>query len=35
MARNAIRACITFMLLEQRSIDLDALPAYLDGVPLP
>ncbi len=34
MARNAIRACFTFMLLEQRSIDLDALPAYLDEVHL-
>lgn len=34
MARNAIRACVTFMLLEQRSIDLDALPAYLAEVPL-
>ena len=34
MARNAIRACITFMLLEQRSIDLDALPAYLAEVHL-
>ncbi len=34
MARNAIRACITFMLLEQRSIDLDALPNYLDEVHL-
>lgn len=34
MARNAIRACITFMLLEQRRIDLDALPAYLAEVPL-
>ncbi len=34
MARNAIRACFTFMLLEQRSIDLDALPTYLDEVHL-
>lgn len=34
MARNAIRACITFMLLEQRRIDLDTLPTYLAGVPL-
>ena len=34
MARNAIRACLTFTLLEQRSMDLDGLPAYLDEVPL-
>lgn len=34
MARNAIRACITFMLLEQRRMDLDTLPAYLAEVPL-
>ncbi len=34
MARNAIRACITFMLLEQRRIDLDALPVYLAEVHL-
>ena len=32
MARNAIRACITFMLLERRSMPLDELPAYLDRV---
>ena len=34
MARNAIRACFTFMLLEQRSMALDALPPYLDSVHL-
>lgn len=34
MARNAIRACITFMLLERRSMPLDELPAYLDRVHL-
>lgn len=34
MARNAIRACVTFMLLEQRRMDLDTLPAYLAEVPL-
>lgn len=34
MARNAIRACVTFMLLEKRSLPIDSLPAYLDAVPL-
>ena len=34
MARNAIRACFTFMLLERREVALDTLPAYLDTVPL-
>lgn len=34
MARNAIRACVTFMLLEQRRVSLDTLPAYLEAVPL-
>lgn len=34
MARNAIRACLTFNLMECRSIALEALPAYLDEVAL-
>lgn len=34
MARNAIRACITFALLERREMDIDTLPAYLEQVPL-
>jgi glyoxylase-like metal-dependent hydrolase (beta-lactamase superfamily II) len=34
MARNAIRACMTFILLDRRSIAIDELPAYLDRVPL-
>ncbi len=34
MARNAIRACFTFMLLERREIALDSLPEYLASVPL-
>jgi len=34
MARNALRACLTFNLMECRSVDLDALPAYLDEVGL-
>jgi len=34
MARNAIRACVTFMLLEKRSMSIEAMPAYLDEVPL-
>ncbi|MCB1895665.1 MAG: MBL fold metallo-hydrolase [Zoogloeaceae bacterium] len=32
MARNAIRALLSFSLMECRSIALDALPAYLDEV---
>lgn len=34
MARNAIRACFTFALLDVRSMDLDTLPQQLDQVPL-
>lgn len=34
MARNAIRACVTFSLLEKRSIALDELPQQLHRVPL-
>ncbi len=34
MARNALRACLTFNLMECRSVALDALPAYLDDVAL-
>lgn len=34
MARNAIRACFTFTLLERRSLEIDGLPDYLAGVPL-
>lgn len=34
MARNAIRACVTFSLLEKRRIALEHLPAHLDEVPL-
>ncbi len=34
MARNAIRACFTFTLLDQRRIALDSLPARLAGTPL-
>jgi hypothetical protein len=34
MARNAIRACITFSLLDRRSIALDDLPEHLDRVTL-
>lgn len=34
MARNAIRACITFKLLDVRSIALDDLPRHLDETPL-
>jgi glyoxylase-like metal-dependent hydrolase (beta-lactamase superfamily II) len=34
MARNAIRACITFTLLDVRAIDLAELPAHLARVPL-
>lgn len=34
MARNAIRACFTFTLLEQRSLEIDSLPDYLVSVPL-
>jgi glyoxylase-like metal-dependent hydrolase (beta-lactamase superfamily II) len=34
MARNAIRACVTFRLLDVRTVSLDALPDYLERVPL-
>ena len=34
MARNAIRACDTFKLLEVRRLALDELPRYLDETPL-
>jgi len=34
MARNAIRACFTFVLLEQRCVTLYSLPDYLAEVPL-
>ncbi len=34
MARNAIRACITFKLLDVRRIALDELPRHLDETPL-
>lgn len=34
MARNAIRACITFKLLEVRSMALAELPRHLDETPL-
>lgn len=34
MARNAIRACVTFKLLEIRQLALDELPAYLQQTPL-
>ncbi|NMG30273.1 MBL fold metallo-hydrolase [Aromatoleum evansii] len=34
MARNAIRACMTFSLLDARSMRIDALAEHLDGVPL-
>jgi len=34
MARNAIRACLSFSLMECRSTALDALPDYLEQVPL-
>ena len=34
MARNAIRACVTFSLLDTRSIALDALPEHLARIPL-
>lgn len=34
MARNAIRACVTFKLLEVRSMALDELPRHLDETPL-
>lgn len=34
MARNAIRACMTFWLLDVRAVELDRLPAHLDSVPL-
>ena len=34
MARNAIRACITFRLLDVRSMALDALPQHLAETPL-
>lgn len=34
MARNAIRACVTFKLLDVRSISLDELPRHLDETPL-
>lgn len=34
MARNAIRACVTFALLDTRSIALDALAQHLQSVPL-
>jgi glyoxylase-like metal-dependent hydrolase (beta-lactamase superfamily II) len=34
MARNAIRACFTFTLLDLRSMDLATLPQQLDQVPL-
>ncbi|NLF55459.1 MAG: MBL fold metallo-hydrolase [Thauera phenolivorans] len=34
MARNAIRACVTFALLDARSMALDTLPQYLAETPL-
>lgn len=34
MARNAIRACFTFILLDMRRMALDALPEYLGTTPL-
>ena len=34
MARNAIRACFTFALLDVGQMDIDGLPAYLERVPL-
>lgn len=34
MARNAIRACMTFSLLDARSMAIDALPAHLASAPL-
>jgi glyoxylase-like metal-dependent hydrolase (beta-lactamase superfamily II) len=34
IARNAIRACFTFTLLDVRAIALDELPAWLERVPL-
>ncbi|AYH42226.1 MBL fold metallo-hydrolase [Azoarcus sp. DN11] len=34
MARNAIRACVTFSLLDTRSMPIDALAAHLASVPL-
>lgn len=34
MARNALRACMTFTLLERRALPEDELPAYLAEVPL-
>ena len=34
MARNAIRACVTFKLLEVRRLALDELPRHLDETPL-
>ncbi len=34
MARNAIRGCVTFALLDARRIALDDLPVLLDRVPL-
>ena len=34
IARNAIRACVTFWLLERRRVALDDLPAHLASVPL-
>ncbi|MCB1888354.1 MAG: MBL fold metallo-hydrolase [Rhodocyclaceae bacterium] len=34
MARNALRACLTFNLMECRSVALEALPAYLEEVAL-
>lgn len=34
MARNAIRACITFMLLEKRRMPIELMPAYLEDVTL-
>ena len=34
MARNAIRTCLSFSLMECRSIALDALPSYLEEVSL-
>jgi len=34
MARNALRACITFTLLERGRMSIETLPHYLDTVPL-
>ncbi len=34
MARNAIRACVTFALLDARRFSLDELPRYLSETPL-